>query len=84
VLAHGRDLLRDDPATRVILADMRDPDSVLGHPDLRGLIDFSQPAGLLLTAVLHFVSDESDPQALVRRYLDAFAPGSSLSLSHMG
>jgi SAM-dependent methyltransferase len=83
VLAHGRDLLRDDPATKVVLADMRDPDSVLGHPDLRRLIDFSQPAGLLLTAVLHFVPDESDPQALVRRYLDAFSPGSYLSLSHM-
>ena len=44
VLAHGGDLLRDDPASRVILADMRDPDAVLGHPDLRALIDFSQPA----------------------------------------
>ena len=83
VLAHGGDLLRDDPASRVILADMRDPDAVLGHRDLRALIDFSQPAGLLLTAVLHFVADESDPQALVKRYLAALAPGSYLALSHM-
>ena len=83
VLAHGGDLLRDDPASRVILADMRDPDAVLGHPDLRALIDFSQPAGLLLTAVLHFVADESDPQALVKQYLDVLAPGSYLALSHM-
>jgi hypothetical protein len=77
------DLLGDDPAARVILADVRDADSVLGHPGLRALIDFSQPAGLLMTAVLHFVSDDSDPPGLVRRYLDALAPGSYLSLSHM-
>jgi hypothetical protein len=43
----------------------------------------TRPPGLMLTAVLHFVSDESDPRALVRRYLDALAPGSYLSLSHM-
>ena len=44
-------LLRDDQASRVILADMRDPDAMLGHPDLRALIDFSQPAGLLPQAI---------------------------------
>jgi hypothetical protein len=83
VLAHGGALLADDPSTAVIQADMRDPDAVLGHPDMQALIDFGQPAGLLLTAVLHFVADESDPQALVKRYLAALPPGSYLALSHM-
>jgi hypothetical protein len=42
-----------------------------------------QPTGLLLTAVLMFVSDSSDPWRLVARYVDALAPGSYLALSHL-
>jgi SAM-dependent methyltransferase len=76
-------LLSEDHAVRIIRGDLRDPERLLGHPDVRGLIDFSQPVGLLMTAVVHFVPDESDPQALLARYLDALAPGSYLSLSHL-
>lgn len=76
-------LLAGQDGARVILADLRDPDRVLGHPDVRELIDFTQPAGLLMTAVVHFVADEHDPQALLARYLDALAPGSYLALSHL-
>ena len=83
VLAYGKALLGDDRNATVIQADVRDPDAVLGHPDLRRLIDFTQPAGLLITAVLHFVSDEDDPPALISRYLAALAEGSYLALSHM-
>jgi hypothetical protein len=45
------------------------------------MIDFSQPVGLLMTAVMHFVSDASKPKALVGRYVKALAPGSYLALS---
>jgi S-adenosyl methyltransferase len=83
VLAAGTALLGDDEAATVILADMRDPAAVLGSAELRGLIDFTQPVGLLITAVLHFVSDESGPRELISRYLAALAEGSYLSLSHM-
>ena len=83
VLAYGKELLGDDRNATVILADVRDPDAVLGHAELRELIDFTQPAGLLITAVLHFVSDEDDPPALISRYVAALAEGSYLALSHM-
>jgi S-adenosyl methyltransferase len=53
------------------------------HPELRRLIDFSQPVGVLMTAVLQFVADGSDPWSLVRRYMTATAPGSYLALSHV-
>jgi len=75
-------LLDDDAHTKLIIADMRDPGEVLDHPDLRALIDFSKPVGLLMTAVLHFVADGSDPWGLVRQYTDVLAPGSYLALSH--
>jgi len=35
-----------------------------------------------MTAVLHFVADGSNPWGLVRRYVEASAPGSYLVLSH--
>jgi hypothetical protein len=82
VLAHASQLLSGTPATALVLADLRDPDSVLGHDNLRELIDFEEPAGLLMTAVLHFVADRADPWGLVQRYMSALAPGSFLVLSH--
>jgi trans-aconitate methyltransferase len=82
VRALSAQLLADVQLAGLITADMRDPDTVLNHPDVRGLIDFSQPVGLLMTAVLHFVADGSDPWHLVKRYTDALAPGSYLALSH--
>lgn len=82
VAPHAASLLGEDGGTAVITADLRDPDAVLSHPDLRALIDFTEPAGLLMTAVLHFVAPEDNPHGLVRRYLNALAPGSYLALSH--
>jgi hypothetical protein len=69
--------------TAVIQADLRDPDSLLGDPDLCALIDFSRPVGLLMTAVMQFVADEASPWALVARYAAAVPPGSYLALSHI-
>ena len=83
VLAYGKTLLGDDRNATVILSDIRDPEAVLGNTELRGLIDFTEPAGLLITAVLHFVSDESDPPGLMSRYMAALPEGSYLALSHM-
>jgi S-adenosyl methyltransferase len=82
VLAHAQQLLGDTAATTFVLADLRDPGSVLDDPALRELIDLSEPTGLLMTAVLHFVADSADPWGLVQRYLAALAPGSYLVLSH--
>ena len=82
VAAHAGALLADDGTTAVITADLREPGLVLAHPQLRGLIDFAEPAGMLITAVMHFVADGSDPWGLVARYMTAVAPGSYLALSH--
>ncbi len=82
VKAYGSSLLEGDDAAAVVLADLREPDAVLGSEAVRRLIDFSQPAAVLMTAVLHFVSDEDDPGSLVARYVAALVPGSYLALSH--
>jgi hypothetical protein len=82
VAARGNVLLAADGTTTVISADVRDPDALLGHRKLRALIDVGEPTGVLLTSVMHFVADESDPWGLVARYMAEVAPGSFLALSH--
>jgi hypothetical protein len=83
VAEQGGGLLAADQSTRVICADLREPATILDHSGVTELIDFREPAGLLLTAVMMFVSDNSDPWGLVARYVDALAPGSYLALSHL-
>lgn len=82
VKVYGSGLLEGDDAAAVVLADLREPDAVLGSEAVRQLIDFGEPAAVMMTAVLHFVSDENDPAAVVARYVAALAPGSYLALSH--
>jgi hypothetical protein len=79
----AKDLLTEGGHTAVIQADLRDPDALLGHPELLALIDFGQPVGLLMTAVLQFVADADDPWGLVARYVGALSAGSYLAVSHI-
>jgi hypothetical protein len=81
--AHGRDLLARVRTARYIQADVRDPEALLGHPDVRELIDLTAPVGLLMSSVLHFVSDEDDPRGILAQYLAAVVPGSYLALTHV-
>ncbi|MBK3643976.1 SAM-dependent methyltransferase [Streptomyces sp. NPDC001260] len=83
VSAHSRTLLDDeDTDTSVVLADLRDPRAVLDHPDVRRVLDFDRPVALLLLAVLHFLTEADDPDAVVATLLDALPAGSHLVLSH--
>ncbi len=79
---HGQRLLADDPAAVFVRGDLRRPDEILDDPDVRRVIDFAEPVGLLLVAVLHFVPDADDPGALVARLRDRLAPGSHVAISH--
>ncbi len=83
VRAYAGKLLTDSRFTSFVFADLREPERVLGSRQLQALIDFTEPVGLLMTAVLHFVSDDYDPWGLVARYTQALAPGSYLALSHV-
>jgi hypothetical protein len=80
--AYGKALLESNGSTAVVIADMREPDTLLANPVLRRTIDLGAPVGVLMTAVVHFVADGSDPWGLVARYMAAVAPGSYLALSH--
>jgi S-adenosyl methyltransferase len=81
VIAHGHGILAGVPGAALIEADFRQPTDVLDHPDVRALIEFTQPVGLLIVAVTQFIADADDPWGLVGQYVAALAPGSCLALS---
>ncbi|MEU3274347.1 SAM-dependent methyltransferase [Saccharomonospora sp. NPDC006951] len=76
VLAHGRAILADNPNTKVVTADIRNPAEVLAHPEVRELLDFDQPVCVMLCGILHHLMDEEDPKGLVKTLLDAVPSGS--------
>lgn len=82
VRIHGQVLLTDDASTIVVLADLREPDSILENPQVTGLLDFSRPIGLILCAVVHHLNDDEDPSGLMKRFTDALAPGSCVLITH--
>lgn len=82
VLVHGRALLAKDGTTTVVQADLRGTDDILEKAATEGGIDFSQPVGLLLFAILHHINDDEDPAGIVARLRDALAPGSYVAISH--
>ena len=80
VLAHAVALLATDDGVTAVGADLRDPAAVLGHQDLRAVIDPGQPVCVILGAVLHFL-DPDAACAVTAGYLSLLAPGSCLVLS---
>jgi SAM-dependent methyltransferase len=86
VLQHARALMAGPGRgeTRIVQADLRDPQAVLNHPDLAKLIDFDQPVAVLLVAVLHLMADDDDPAGIVAQLLAPMCSGSYLALSHLG
>jgi hypothetical protein len=84
VMVHARALLTSTPAGRTayLQADLNDPDTILADPVLRETLDLSQPVGLMLIAVLHFVHGHGAAQPIVRRLLDALPAGSYLVATH--
>ena len=81
VLAHARALLAssDEGATAYLDADLRDPEPILRVAGQT--LDFSQPVAVILVGVLHLISDDEHPQAIIGRLLTATPSGSYLLLT---
>jgi SAM-dependent methyltransferase len=81
-ILHSRAILARNHSAIAIQADLRRPAEILGNPQLRELLDLSQPVALLLVAVLHFFPDSEALAALVAELREALAPGSYVVISH--
>jgi hypothetical protein len=83
VCTHSRALTPDTDNVGVVNADLRQPETVIDHPETRRLLDFSEPVAVMMVSILHFIADEDDPQAIVTRYRDQCVSGSHLAISHL-
>lgn len=84
VLRHQKvSTLAENENTAFILADARNVDDILDHPETARLLDFDEPAAVLYLAFLHFIPDEDDPWDMTRRMMSRLAPGSYLAISHL-
>jgi hypothetical protein len=84
VMVHARALLTSTPEGRTayLEADLNQPETILADPVLHETLDLSQPVGLMLIAVLHFVHGHGAARPIVQRLLDALPPGSYLVATH--
>lgn len=82
VLTHGGAILATDPRTTVVTADMHSPAEVLANPQTTELIDFAEPVGVLLIAMVHFLTLEERPRVMGQMH-DALASGSHIAITHI-
>jgi hypothetical protein len=82
VLAHSRNLLHGNDRATIIRQDLRHPSGILADPELRRMLDLSQPVAVLMVAVLHFLSAADDPHGVVRELMEPMPEGSYLVISH--
>ena len=82
VLAHSRNLLHGNERATIINQDLRDPAGILADPELRRMLDLSQPVAVLLVAVLHFLAADDDPYGAVEALMAPMPAGSYLVISH--
>ncbi|GIF19572.1 SAM-dependent methyltransferase [Actinoplanes tereljensis] len=85
VMTHSRALTIGSPTGRTgyVEADLRSPEVILGHPELRKVLDLREPVALLLVAVLHFLHDDAEAERVVGELLAALPSGSYLVASNL-
>ena len=81
--AHARALLATNDGVAAIYGDIRAPQAILCDPVTCTLIDFTRPVGVLLVAVLHFLTDKERPWEQVAAFRWRMASGSMLAVSHI-
>jgi hypothetical protein len=83
VLSHARALLTSsrEGACEYVDADLRDTSAIVS--EAARTLDFTQPAALILAAILHFIPDADDPARLVADLAAPLAPGSFVVISHL-
>ena len=77
---HGQALLACGEGLAAVQADLTEAETVLANPQVRAVIDMSQPIAVILAAVVHFLPADS-AAAVCARYMSRAVPGSWLIVS---
>ncbi len=80
VAVHGRALLEAEDSAIMVEADVRDSDVVLAEASR--LVDFDLPVAVIAAAIAHFWTDQDDPGAVLRRYVDRCSAGGFVIFTH--
>ena len=81
-VAHSQAILQDVPNAVAIQGDARQPEAVITHPVVQQHLNWTQPIGVLLLALLHFVPDDAQAAHIVRVLREAMPSGSYLVITH--
>jgi hypothetical protein len=83
VLSHAQALLTSSPegATAFIDADLREVGTIVQRA--AAVLDFGQPAAVMLLGILQGIPDQDEPGAIIARLMDAVTPGSYLAISQI-
>jgi len=81
-VSHSQAMLHGNPGAVAIRADARQPDQILGHAEVRRLLDWSKPAAVLFVAVLHLLPDDDQAYRAVLTLRDVLTAGSYVAVSH--
>jgi hypothetical protein len=81
-VSEGMEILDGDRRAVAVHGDLQAPGAILAHPDVRRILDFDEPVGLLLAAVLHFIPDHAAAETVTAQLVAAIPSGSHLVVSH--
>jgi hypothetical protein len=83
VLTHARALLKSTPEgkTAYIDADLRDPRTILGAPEIHETLDVGKPVALSVIAVLQMILEDEEAHRVIDTLMAALPSGSALALS---
>ncbi len=79
---HAEALLTTGDGVSAIFGDVRAPEQILADVRARRLLDLSKPFVVMMTALLHFITEDEKPDELVRVFKNAMPAGSFLVLTH--
>jgi len=82
-VAESQELLKGSDLAIAVRGDLREPEGILGDPQVRSHLDFDRPIALLLFGILHFVADDAVALNAVATLTAALAPGSYVGISHL-
>ena len=81
-VAESMEILDGDAGAVAVRGDVQQPQAVVEHADIRRLLDFDEPIGVILAAVLHFVPEHQVADAAVTSLIGSVASGSHFVVSH--
>ena len=80
-VAHSQLILENNDNAAMVHADITKPGLVLGDPDTKKLLDFTEPVAVLGITIGHYILEDAD--SVFAAYRDAVPAGSYLALSHL-